>query len=576
MSESSCASGQSYQDSIADKGRRQQANLTSLLSMDAGKALLWKQLMSQADSQAEAEEPSHAAHTALKVPPQGQSVLHRQISNYLQRRQLLLQQQEGAASAPGSPAPAQATKTLISLHPKALSTALAVSRTSQDSAQRAAGLALLKQQLVAQALATAGSQTAANLTAAVDAAAGHGQPTSPTSSHVGAFAQAGLCLSPGQYSPALGSACKGPDAEGTTCSLPWSLLQQILQQQAEEQCAAASSALSRGISSVHRYDLLASSGDFASHQYAARSLAAGSEQPIFRSESLGTCTVNTGAGPAAAHRSAASHQVVFKRRAANSTALRKHFSTGGLHRQTSTAASKAAVETIGALKPQHVFKKQKKKPLMLWSAGSSVAQQMQAERQMLSQQQRPAESEPTHQTTSSAAAAAHCNNTWCSGAGAPRVVAPAAASPAAVVNTGVESVLTELARQEQQLLLLQQQLRQQRHMIIERRQQRELAESVAVAAASKDVDMTEAALPSAACSFPTQPLAAVAAPEQPQSTGSAVAPPEAITALMAIANALAAQQQQPSSVPFQGEAVDVSSPWGDEVVHQLTAALLAA
>jgi hypothetical protein len=280
--------------------------------------------------------------------------------------------------------------------------------------------------------------------------------------------------------------------------------------------------------------------------------------------------------------------VVFKRRAANSTALRKHFSSGGLHKQASTAASKAAGESSGPLKPQHIFKKQKKKPLLLWSGGSTVQQMPMGQRH--TPQQPTPEPEPSHNTTSSAAAACH-GNVSCSGSAtcvagstAETALLPAAAA-AAVSSSGVESVLTALVHQQQQLLELQQQLRQRRQEIIARRQQQQrpclqqLAEPVAVAANPADVEMTEAVNPDALWAVPAVPaVAPFQASEQPQPVASSEALPEAITALMAIANALAVQQQTspPAGPAARGEAGNASSPWGDEIVHKLTAALLAA
>lgn len=535
----------------AAKAQRQTAQLAALLTTESGKALMQQHLG---------------------------DLVHRR-----QQQQIAAQQQQLAAAVltPFTPsscadaaAPDQADETtcsLAELHPKVLQTAIAVSRTAPGSADRAAGLAQLKQALMqhaplstALALAAAGTGGSADLSYAAASAAAldiasFPEPSSPQQQPAAATQQQPEVKAP--CSPSTSS--MAADGEPLTCAVAWSMLQQ--------QDSVTAGAMNLGLL---RNDTIQSMQSWQSmHQDA-------SADPAVLSQLSG---ISRGA----------SKQMVFKRRASNSAALRRHFSS---------TSKTARTDSGGFSKPQQVFKKQRKRPLMLWSSSSNLAQQVQSLKQPQQQQQvLPAHSqvtEPEYSTMTASSSGAtgpmlqallDARLQMSGGTAAAAMAVAATAVPAALSTqaSGVDNVLSTLARQEQQLLLLQQQLRQQRELIAVRRQaqQQQAAAAVAPSGAIKalelelllsheaaaaagamtvaDVEMSEA-YDMAPAAAPKQP------PAEPQAAGAVT--PDAIATLMSLAKALAAKQQQQQTVAPAAQSVS----WDADVLRKLTAALLTA
>lgn len=253
---------------------------------------------------------------------------------------------------------------------------------------------------------------------------------------------------------------------------------------------------------------------------------------VFRDNSLDSSDTTTGGGHS-------NSQLVFRRRGPNSAALRRHFSNA-----TKAAGQLSAGKPVATTpaRPQQVFKKQRKRPLVLWQSSST---------NLAAAPQALPSAMDAELSESSGVAASGTVSFGCAAAAQPHSV------------SSVEAVLSALASQEAALLALQQQLRQQRALIQSRREEAAakaaahdpLQQLAAAAAAQADVDMADAA-------------------QQEQLLASeSVAHGSTVSALVAIARSLAARQQAAMAAP----ALPAAQPgWRDDVVGRLTAALLAA
>jgi len=275
--------------------------------------------------------------------------------------------------------------------------------------------------------------------------------------------------------PGHGSADSALEAEGTSCSLPWALLQAAQQAQQEEEekeaaLAAAAAASAAGAAAME--------ATYASPSVAAAAAAGDG--------SSGSPRSSAAARPTSSASTRAANQVVFKRRNThNSNALQKHFSRPAPLPSGPSGLSRTQSEIPGVPKPQHTFKKQtRKKPLTLHvNSCSNLAALVHPGKQQPQQQQgcvetplKPAaaaaatEPECSTDTGGTAAAGSLLTHTLLEGS-APSLSgvslrAPAVTAPAAIGAGGaVTDVLSFLACRGQQLQALQEQLQAHRRRL---------------------------------------------------------------------------------------------------------------
>jgi hypothetical protein len=588
--------------------QRQTAQLAALLATDAGKAYVQQQLsdlLKRQQQQQQQQAPAPAPYSCAE-----------HISNDASTSAAMAVEQAD-----------ESTFSLADLHPRVLSTAIAVSRIAPGSTDRAAGLALLKQELMQHApLATALARAAAagNSVALEPAAAEAAAAEAAAASDVQQQQQ--------QAAPAPVSPTAGDGDQPLTVAMAWAMLQKQNQQgQLQRQDSALEGAISLGLMRHDTAQSMQSNQCLRQETADTTGFAGLQQQHSGAAAAAAAVTAANGAAAAATLRGNAANQaqqLIFKHRSATSTALRRHFSNAN-----KSARSEPTGSPAGFAKPQQVFKKQRKKPLMLWSSGSGISQQMPGPKQMQGPAlsapafEHHAAAEPEYSTltgsssgiTGSALQAlleAHAQRT----AGTAAAAAAAASAPAALGSqaSGVDSVLTTLARQEQQLMMLQQQLRQQRQLFSEHRQAASAAAAPvsppAAAATANAVKALElelllgnqgmgADMPSASAQAAAAAAAMLAArrdvemadayqqQQQQQQVVSAAeqlqqlqqqlqqqhaaqggAPSDTVSALMSLANILSnkqpQQQQQPAGQAQMG--------WDTDVVRKLTAALLAA
>ncbi|KAF8061914.1 hypothetical protein HT031_004174 [Scenedesmus sp. PABB004] len=586
--------------------------------------------------------PGTSVPEALRVGPPGMSSPQRSGSSgtgascqdRLEACEAGNAQEQGATAAPAPPAAGargaqlaalfggeQGRALLAQLGPAqaaAMAALQAASAADEDPAAKAqrqteqlaallstdAGRAIMQQQLGEylkrkQALAHAPSSPSAavaqELLLQQAGAAGGGSPRTAAQAAAPGVSPAMLAMLAGAHaSPGAAPPAPARDAAGAAPSPRGSG-----ERDAPLTCANAWSLIQRQNAAAARDD-----GDMAVDEHDADAVEAAAAIGLLRHDTVGSMATSDrpggGLAPSASDAAALAaqaslsrggSQLVFKRRAANSTALRRHFST----------ASKAArADSGGFTKPQQVFKKQRKRPLMLYGPGGSggavpalsggagsgapgkpgplaLAHQPSA-----SCYTAPMEPEPSVTTTSSgcgyrAAAPAFSGG----GAHVAALSAPAALAPS---SSGVETVLSTLARQEQQLIQLQQQLRAQRELIAARRQLGSDAPPAARTASALELLLLAQAQGQAGGA-----AAPAAAPAQQQPASSAPgAAPDTIAALMNLASTLAAQQQAQAQAQAQAAAAAAaaqaaagpapspgSQGWQAEVLRQLTAALLS-
>jgi hypothetical protein len=270
--------------------------------------------------------------------------------------------------------------------------------------------------------------------------------------------------------PGHGSADSGLEIEGTSCALPWALLQaaQQAQQEEDEKEAAAAAAAAAAATAV---DASAADADAAEAAPAAAASASACAMEVDAAEASTkppkknkSCSGSLMPG---------NSTVVFKRRnLSNSNALQKHFSKPAPHQPAMQSIARTMSEVPSVPKPQHTFKKQiKKKPLVMCGSSSNLAILQQLTRQQQQQQQGTSPgvyaAEPECSAETGATAAAGFYMTQATVDNGPTISnvslrAPAVTAPAAIGTGGVIDVIGLLESREKQLQLLQEQLHMQR------------------------------------------------------------------------------------------------------------------
>jgi hypothetical protein len=257
--------------------------------------------------------------------------------------------------------------------------------------------------------------------------------------------------------PDHGSIDSGKETDGTSCSLPWALLQAAQQaQQEEDEKEAAAAAAAQAAS-----DAAAA----AAAAQAAPDAAAAAAQPTAMAVDM-----PEGGPPGSPHRSSSSlprvgSQVVFKRHSTlNSNALQKHFSSKQpQQRKAPRPPARTQSDAAGVPRPMYTFKKQaRKQPLLLHGNSSgnltTLQQASRHEGATNSPSMQAAGEQPECSAESGGAAAAasfmsadHHSGSLSGGS----MRAPAITAPAALGNSSVTYVLSFLASRERQLHALQ-------------------------------------------------------------------------------------------------------------------------
>jgi hypothetical protein len=263
-----------------------------------------------------------------------------------------------------------------------------------------------------------------------------------------------------------GSMDSGKETEGTSCSLPWALLQAAQQaQQEEEEKEAAAAAAQVAADAAAAAQVAADAAAAAQAATDAAAAAAAAAQPTAMS-----VDAPEGGHQGSPRKSSSSlprvgSQVVFKRRnTLNSNALQKHFNNKQpQQRQATGPLARTQSDAAGVPKPMYTFKKQaRKQPLVLrGNSSGNLAALQHASRQegaTHSPSIQPAGELPECSAESGGAAVAASymsadNHSGSFSGGSMRV--PAITAPAALGNSNVTDVLSFLASRERQLHALQ-------------------------------------------------------------------------------------------------------------------------
>lgn len=563
------------------------AHIAALLSSEAGQALVQRYLGQEAHgSTVKAQQQAQQLAVMLSTDA-GRAALQQQLSGYLVRKQ---QQQVHAAthgvqspasgSAPSltsvgradgfsaakdsqarlvDPAASHSSASLKSLPPRVLSTAIAVASTTPGTTERAVGLAALKRELLQHGA----------VPAALALVKGNGDVLEPAVEgfRAASAGQQQLQHQRSVVSQAVAALQRSKSCAKLSASAPQTIPSYLIvgKQAPKSPVSEAPETLASA------WALLQKQGSTAAH---------GTDLMRLDTQMSGVC-YNTADdhSPKPGGLMKSPSQVVFKRRANNSTALRRHFSN--VHK-AAAAPSRTESNMAAVGKPHQVFKKQRKRPLVLWTNGSNLAQQAQAAKSQQQVQSMVNADYSYDAAASTSLLTGSAATVFAAEAAAAAVASPAPVARAASTTSTVENVLNTLARQEQQLLVLQQQLRQQRDLMLAGRQasyvespapvasglpalQQLLMQAQCAAAQPADVVMEDAWQPAAVTH------------QQPEVA------PDAVAALVALAKQLAAAQMQNEKTAaavteqVMGPAQAVQGPaWSAQVLTKLTAALLAA
>jgi hypothetical protein len=259
--------------------------------------------------------------------------------------------------------------------------------------------------------------------------------------------------------PGHGSADSGMEAEGTSCALPWALLQAAQQAQQEEDEKEAAAAAAADASAAEAEAAAAAAASGSASAMAVDAAEASTESP--KKTKSGSGSLMRG-----------NSTVVFKRRnLSNSNALQKHFNKPVPQQPAMQPIARTMSEIPSVPKPQHTFKKQiKKKPLVMRNSSSSnlaVLQQLGRQQQQQGVSPGACAAEPECSAETGATAAAGSYMMQALGDNGPTMSnlslrAPAVTAPAAIGTGGATDVLSFLESREKQLQMLQEQLHLQR------------------------------------------------------------------------------------------------------------------